>query len=112
MQKFSRFRGYAPERGVTGEASPAPCRIRGHGSWLLADDSLDSDSVRDLLSDVTDHHHSSPEISSQLRLKEGIALLEHQKAGVQWMREKEKSTHSGGILADEMGYSVFILSQS
>ena len=110
MQNFSGFRGYA-DRIKYEVPSLAPPRICGHGSWLLADDSLNFNQVNDLLFGSTDCQLLSPETLSQLKLKEGIVLMEHQKAGVQWMRAKGKSTHFGGILADEMGYCVLHLFQ-
>jgi hypothetical protein len=61
--------------------------------------------VEDLLSsrdDSTGNHHidaTQAPVSSSLK----VNLMEHQKAGYNWMCQKEDSDLKGGLLADDMG---------
>lgn len=40
--------------------------------------------------------------------RDGIVLMPHQVLGRQWMKERETGKKNGGILADDMGYSIFM----
>jgi hypothetical protein len=68
-------------------------------------ENMGKQAVEDLLSsrdDSTGNHHidaTQAPVSSSLK----VNLMEHQKAGYNWMCQKEDSDLKGGLLADDMG---------
>lgn len=63
--------------------------------------------LQDLMSDVGNNINQEIDMSEAVvpGFKLGIKLLPHQVVGRKWMAERESGKRSGGILADDMGYT-------
>ncbi|KAF8056077.1 SNF2 family N-terminal domain-containing protein [Lyophyllum atratum] len=100
-----------------------PQKLRGHPSWVDVSDDDDYEpgtfpnNIRwvDISDDDDDEpgtflNKKMPTICTRTKhvflgdqkLRSTFALLDHQKMGIGWMKEKEVA-HAGGLLADEMG---------
>ena len=75
-------------------------RASSSGCW-----ELDANNSGDLY--LSDNSNKWPKI--QLPLPLYNKLFQHQRIGVQWMASLYKSEIKGGILADDMGVSRFLL---
>lgn len=79
-------------------------------SWKEAGKKMRKQTVKDLLSaqEITTggQHIEATQVPISSNLK--VALMEHQKAGYNWMCQKEDSELKGGLLADDMGLGKVI----
>ncbi|KAF8058576.1 P-loop containing nucleoside triphosphate hydrolase protein [Lyophyllum atratum] len=89
---------------ITRPNAPWSRKVRGHPTWVeVSDDDEEPVTLLDGVIPALDAGMRHVLLSDRgHRLRSTLVLLEHQKIGLNWMKEKEVD-NAGGILADEMG---------
>ncbi|KAF7729901.1 hypothetical protein EC973_003635 [Apophysomyces ossiformis] len=97
-QSQARYRTLFNSRTISYYAPGGSCM----SSQRSVDPQQAEKELRELLENIT-HDIPSPEDRTGTPDGLAVALLEHQKIGLQWLLKMEQSSNKGGILADDMG---------
>lgn len=106
-EKPSCLPGDVDDEGEVFFLPPIPSRLH---SVVHSRSARHADAVMRLL-DVDDGRSVAEDAQGVVvnGLRQTVVLWDHQKAGVAWMRRRERGGKSGGIVADEMGLGKTIL---
>lgn len=71
--------------------------------YMLADPTKTKEDIVQLLENIRPDEELPPELREGGPKDLRVQLMEHQKLGLAWMKQKEESSNKGSILADDMG---------
>ncbi|KAF2435396.1 hypothetical protein EJ08DRAFT_335833 [Tothia fuscella] len=76
---------------------------RARFDYLYSDSTKTSDEIKKLIENIAPGEDLPPEMRDGTPLDMKVALLEHQKIGLTWLKKQEEGNNKGAILADDMG---------
>jgi hypothetical protein len=76
---------------------------RSRFDYLYSDTSRTNEEIKKLIENIAPGDDLPPEMREGTPNAMRMPLLEHQKIGLTWLKQKEEGSNKGGILADDMG---------
>jgi SNF2 family DNA or RNA helicase len=76
---------------------------RSRFNYLYSDTSRTNEEIKKLIENIAPGDDLPPEMREGTPNAMRMPLLEHQKIGLTWLKQKEEGSNKGGILADDMG---------
>jgi hypothetical protein len=76
---------------------------RSRFDYLYSDNTRTADEIKKLIENIAPGEELPPEMREGTPSAMRMPLLEHQKIGLTWLKQKEEGSTKGGILADDMG---------